>query len=142
MPHWKTLLDSEVLRFVDIEKDYTLQIKKIQKGKVTGDGGKKNGKGLIWFHGAEKPMAAGSGVLSTIENLYGSNYAEWIDKWITIYPDPSVMYGKERKGGVRVRPVIPKQAQQGKPASKANEPIDLNEALLIQQQEAEENRRG
>ena len=106
--HWRALLESDVLRFVDIDRDYTLRIKKVSKGKVTGSGGKSSGKGMIWFDGAEKPMASGPEVLGAIASLYGNSPKAWVGKWITIFPDPTVKYGGKAVGGVRVRAAIPK----------------------------------
>lgn len=117
--HWRALVESDVLRFVDIDRDYTLRIKKVEKGKVTGTGGKSSGKGMIWFDGAEKPMAAGSGVLSTIAGLYGKSPKGWVGKWLTIYPDPTVKYGGAAVGGVRVRPEVPNEKLCVLPAGKA-----------------------
>jgi hypothetical protein len=108
--HWKSLLESDVLRFVDIDRDHTVRIKKVEKGKVTGSGGKSSGKGMLWFDGAAKPMAAGSGVLATIAELYGKAPSKWVGQWITIYPDPTVKYGGAAVGGVRVRSEKPAEA--------------------------------
>ncbi len=119
--HWRALLDSEVLRFVDIDREYTLRIKKVQKGKVVGAGGKSSGKGMIWFDGAEKPMSAGSGVLSTIASLYGNSPKGWVGKWLTVYPDPNVKYGGVAVGGVRVRPTVPEEKLCVLPAPKKEE---------------------
>jgi hypothetical protein len=105
--HWRALIESDVLRFVDIDRDYTLKIKKVEKGKVTGAGGKTSGKGMIWFEGADKPMVAGFTVLSTIADLYGKSPKKWVGQWITIFPDPTVKYGGAAVGGVRVRPAKP-----------------------------------
>ncbi len=108
MTHWRTFLDSEVIRYVDLNgNEYTLQIKKVQKGKVTGSGGKSSSKGMIWFEGKEKPLGAGTTILSTIAALYGNDTRTWIGRWITIYADPNVSFGGQKVGGVRVRPVIP-----------------------------------
>lgn len=110
MSHWRTFLDSEVVRYVDIQDkgDITLRIKKVSKGKVVGAGGKSNGKAMIAFDGAEKPLGAGTAILSTIAQLYGNDTKDWVGKLITIYPDPTVKYGGVAVGGIRVRPVVPK----------------------------------
>lgn len=115
--HWRTFLDSDVIRYVDLQdKEYTLRIKRIEKGKVTGSGGKKSGKAMIWFEGREKPLGAGSTILKTIASLYGNDTRSWISKEVTIYPDPSVTFGGERCGGVRVRPYIPGSNKQSAPS--------------------------
>jgi hypothetical protein len=106
---WRCLLDSDVIRYVDLQgQDFTLQIKKVQKGKVTGKNGKSTGKGMIWFEGREKPLGAGTEILTQISALYGRDTRKWPGKWITIYPEPTVKYGGEAVGGVRVRNVVPR----------------------------------
>ena len=112
--HWRTLLDSDVLRYVDLRGgEYTLTIKAVRKGKVTGANGKSSGKAMIYFDGRgadgqdRKPLAAGAAVLSVIAGLYGPDVRDWIGKAITIYADPTVTYGGAQVGGIRVRPVVP-----------------------------------
>lgn len=110
MSHWRTFLDSEVIRFVDIgEQEFTLEISAVKKGKVTGKGGKANGKAMLFFKGAEKPLGAGTAVLSVIAQLYGNDTKKWVGKRVTLYGDPNVVFGGEKVGGVRVRPVVPKE---------------------------------
>jgi hypothetical protein len=110
--HWRTFLESDVIRYVDLDgKDYDLQIKAVKKGKVVGALGKSTAKAMITFEGKEKPMGAGTTILSQIAKLYGNDTKTWVGQWITIYPDPTVVYGGEKVGGIRVRPTAPKQAQ-------------------------------
>ncbi len=108
--HWKSLTDSPYIRYADLKgRDVSLQIKKIKKGKVVGIGAKTERKVLIWFEGSsDKKLIAVPTIMSQIAALHGVNVESWVGKWITIWPDPSVTYGKERCGGVRVRPVVPK----------------------------------
>ena len=109
MTHWRTFLDSDVIRYVDLNgQDHTVQIKAVKRGKVTGKNGKGTGKAMIYLEGKEKPIGAGAELLQQIQNLYGSDTRTWPGKWITIWPDPTVKYGGEAVGGVRVRPVVPK----------------------------------
>ena len=119
MTHWRTFLDSEVVRYVDImdKGDLTVRIKAVKKGKVAGAGGKQSAKAMLTFEGAEKPLGAGTAVLSVIGQLYGNDTRKWPGKLITIYGDPTVKFGADTVGGVRVRPVAPKEPEQKKEAS-------------------------
>lgn len=111
MSHWRTYLDSDVIRFVDLgEREYTLRIKSVKRGKVTGSGGKSTGKAMITFEGREKPLGCGTAILSQIASLYGNDTTQWVGKLVTIYPDPTVKYGGAAVGGVRVRPIVPKES--------------------------------
>ncbi len=112
--HWRTFLDSDVIRYVDLQdREFTLQIKEVKRGKVTGTGGKSSAKAMIYFEGKgadgndRKPLAAGTAILSQIAALYGNDTRDWPGKAITIYPDPTVKYGGAAVGGVRIRPVVP-----------------------------------
>jgi hypothetical protein len=110
MSHWRTYLDSDVIRFVDLDgKDYDLKIAKVERGKVVGTGGKATGKALLRFEGREKPLGAGTAILSQIAALYGNDTKEWVGKWVTVYPDPTVKYGGAAVGGIRIRPNPPKK---------------------------------
>lgn len=110
MTHWRSFLDSEVIRFADLADrgDITLEITAVKKGKVTGKSAKSSSKAMISFKGAERPLAAGTTILSTIGRLYGNDTRKWVGKLVTLYGDPDVSFGGERVGGVRVRPVVPK----------------------------------
>ena len=107
--HWRTYLDSEVVRFVDIAEkgDITVRIKSVKKGKVTGSGGKSSAKAMLTFEGTDKPLGAGTAILSVIGRLYGNDTTQWPGRLITIYGDPTVKFGPDTVGGVRVRPVVP-----------------------------------
>ncbi len=116
MTHWRTYLDSEVIRYVDLDgKDYDVKIAKVKKGKVKGSGGKESGKCLLYFEGRDKPLGCGAEILTQIAALLGNNTQKWPGVTITIWPDPSVSFGGVRVGGVRVRSKLP---EQGKEASK------------------------
>jgi len=109
MTHWRTFLDSDVIRYVDLQgQDYTVQIKAVKKGRVKGKTGKDTGKAMIYFEGREKPLGAGAEILEQIGRLYSNDTRKWPGKWVTIWPDPTVKYGGEAVGGVRIRPEVPK----------------------------------
>lgn len=117
MTHWRTFLDSDVIRYVDLQdQEFTLQIKSVKKGKVTGKSGQAKGKAMIYFEGKEKPLGAGTAILESIGKLYGNDTRKWPGKWITIYPEHNVMFGSEKVGGVRVRPTVPNVPAQEKSA--------------------------
>ncbi len=111
-PHWRSFIESDVLRFVDIPQgDHDVQIKEVKRGKVVGSGGKAAGKPMIYLVGKDKPIAGNAAICSVIEQLYGKAPRAWANKWITIFGDPTVKYGGAAVGGVRVRPVAPKGKQ-------------------------------
>lgn len=119
MSHWRTLIESDVLRFVDINRDWAVQIVKVGKGKVVGAGGKSNGRAMLYFKDWPKPLACGSTVLSVVAGMHGTDTREWLGRFVTIFPDPTVTYGRDRVGGVRVRPAQPSDEAQKKDAELA-----------------------
>ena len=107
--HWRTFIESDVIRAVDIPPgDHDVQIKEVKRGKVTGTGGKQSGKPMIYFVGKDKPWPACATACSTIEQLHGKAPRKWAGQWITIFVDPTVKFGPHI-GGIRVRPVVPKK---------------------------------
>ncbi len=107
--HWRTFIESDVIRFVDIPPgDHDVQIKEVKRGRVTGNAGKSNGKAMIYLVGKDKPIAAGAAICSVLETLFGKSPRAWAGKHITIYGDPTVKYGGAAVGGIRVRPTAPK----------------------------------
>ncbi len=114
--HWRTFLDSEVIRYVDLQgQDYDVKIAKVKKGKIKGSGGKESGKCLLFFEGRDKPLGCGAEILTQIAALLGNDTRRWPGKTITIFPDPNVSFGGSRVGGVRVRSALPKAADEVTP---------------------------
>ena len=108
MPHWRVMLESDVLRYVDLDgREYVVQIEKVERGKVTGTGGKSNKKPIIHLRGWPKPMTGCAALCGQIASHYGNEVANWAGQWIKIWPDPSVKYGGEKVGGVRCRNTLP-----------------------------------
>ena len=110
--HWRTFLDSDVIRFVDLGgKDHVVQIAEVKRGKVKGTGGKETGKAMIHLVGRSKPMGCGAEMLAQIGAHFGNDTKAWSGKWITIWGDPTVKYGGGPVGGVRCRPKLPTDEQ-------------------------------
>jgi hypothetical protein len=109
--HWKLFIESNVIRTIDLGgKEHLVEIVKIERGKVTGSGGKQSGKAMLWLKGKDKPIACGSTVLRTIAGMYGEDTRSWPGKQIVIYPDMGVRNPSDgTMGGIRVRPVVPKE---------------------------------
>lgn len=62
---------------------------------------------LISFKGKRKAWVCGPVSEKVIAKLAGGTYLlrKWIGLKITLYFDPDVMFGRERVGGIRVRPM-------------------------------------
>lgn len=126
MPHWRTLMDSELLRACDLDgRDVTVTIAKVEGGSVTAPGGKRNKKPLLWFVESKtgKPFVANSTNCKTIEGLYGGDYTAWIGKRVTLYPTTTSNPERQTVDCIRIRPVIPPE-KAPKPADQAEKESD------------------
>jgi hypothetical protein len=67
---------------------------------------RKNGKQLVvilHFGGKAKPLVLNKTNAQVIARIHGNDTSLWANKPIEVYHDPSVMLGRERVGGLRVR---------------------------------------
>ena len=91
--------------FTDGDKTFT--IKKVQRGELVGQGGRKTKKPVIYFDGIDKGFALNATNGKTIAALYGVMVEDWRGKKITLYRSRTTM-GSEEVDCVRVRPQAPK----------------------------------
>jgi hypothetical protein len=61
--------------------------------------GFKTGKGA-----AKKRLVCNKTNVRAIKSHYGREVCDWVGKAVTLYFDPSVKFGRETVGGVRIRP--------------------------------------
>lgn len=109
MPHWKSMMDRDLLFAFDLGgKDVTLTIEKVTGGELTGSGGKKSKKPLCYFVESKtgKPLALNSTNCKTIAGMYGHDTDEWIGKRVTLFPT-TTQFGSEQMDCIRVRPTVP-----------------------------------
>ena len=93
---------SKYLSKDDITSPVVATISDVVMETFTSDDEEKT-KSVMYFVGANKPMVINVANWMTVESLYGDDSDEWIGKTIEIWVDPSVMYGKKRVGGLRLR---------------------------------------
>jgi hypothetical protein len=60
---------------------------------------------LIYFNELDRPLIGNPTNVSMLIELFGDETNDWINKKVTLYHDPNVFFGTERKGGLRVRGV-------------------------------------
>lgn len=107
MADYRLLFDSEYLYAFHLQgKDATVKIAKVAGAELTGEGGRKARKPVVWFEGKDKPLAINKTNGKTIAALYGNETSKWIGQLITIYPTTTQM-GGEQKDCIRVRPAKP-----------------------------------
>lgn len=112
------------------EDSITVVIDKVEMATLKSDRGEEE-KPVLYFQDDAKPMVLNNANWITIEEAYGEDSADWYNKPIEVYDDPSIMFGGKRVGGVRVR--IPKgagAAKGGKPAAASGD-LTFDAALAM-----------
>lgn len=108
--HWKRLQNKDYLGEHDFEsgEEKIVTIASIDTGEVMGDGGLKSTKPIMRFLEDVKPLIVNTTNFKTMQRLFHSKYIEdWLGKQIALYGDPSVKFGREVVGGVRVKKELP-----------------------------------
>lgn len=77
----------------------------------------KTNRYVIRFVGKRKAWLSGPATQQVIASMYGPYLERWVGKKIALYVDPNVTFGRDKTGGIRVRPTIP-----GGPAT--TDPLD------------------
>src|SRR3990167_8592081 len=98
----------------------------------------KANKYLFRFVGKRKAWLSGPVTQATIAAMYGPYLEQWVGKRIALYVDPDVMMGRDKTGGIRVRPMIPRGPVTSEPL---DQPID-EEAAAHREAAADETLGG
>ncbi len=88
----------------------------------------------VSFVGKRKRWLAGTVSHEVLKGMYGPYIEDWVGKRISLYFDPSVMFGKTRTGGIRVRPTPPDEEPTSDPLDR---PIDEIAAERIEEARGE-----
>lgn len=110
MTSWKALAKPDGLYlgeadFKSLDEIKTVTIASHNIEDVQNESGKRK-KGVLRFKGGVKPLVLNVTNSKTIAKLYGRDADGWIGKQISLYFDPDVRFGKEKVGGVRVKPTV------------------------------------
>ena len=108
---WKKLQNKDYLGECDFMpgEEKTVTIESITTSEITGDGGKVSEKPVMKFAEKIKPLIVNTTNFKTLQKLFSSKYIEdWIGKRIILYGDPTVTFGKQLVGGVRIKKELPK----------------------------------
>ena len=110
MPHYKSLLDKPYLGGFSLEpeEELILTIKSYKQEEVKNKGSQAKKCLVLYFKEREKGMIINVSNGETIGGIAKSmNVDKWIGQKITLYFEPSVMFGGKRIGGLRVRSTAP-----------------------------------
>lgn len=104
---YRSMFDRDYIGAWDLGgKDVTVTISDVKAGELTGSGGKKAKKPVIYFEGKEKAMACNKTNGKVIAGMYGTDTRKWVGRKIVIYPTTTT-FGSEQMECIRVRPQIP-----------------------------------
>ena len=107
--HVDLMFPSKYIRGADLMgKDVTVNIASVTVEEVVRGGGKTEKKPHVRFEGKERSLILNRTNAKIVSKLYGKFTDAWVGKRITLYDDPTVRFGPEVTGGIRVRPEAPK----------------------------------
>ncbi len=106
MTSWRKNNDPNYLGEWDIEEksELKLTIKNVKGEELTLPGGFKEKRNVLYFKEDYHPMVVNSTNAKMLEKMTGSKYIEnWSNTQIAVYFDPTIKFGKEVVGGLRIR---------------------------------------
>ena len=110
---------SRFLGVVDVgDKKIRTKILRVRKGEVEDrKTGKLKKKIVVFFESIDKGLILNGVNRETLEIAFGKKPADWLNAIVGIFVDPNVMFGGLKKGGVRLRALLP-PAPAAKPVPK------------------------
>ncbi len=129
---YRGMFDREYLGAWDIAgRDYTLEIARVTAGELTGEGGRKTRKPVVYFKDAKKGLALNKTNARIIAGLYGNDTSAWIGRRVTLFATTTT-FGSDTVECIRVRAEAPA------PRAERNGPRPVDPDLRRQQQDADE----
>mgnify|MGYP007037123732 CR=1 FL=1 len=86
----------------NLQAEITVTIKNYSIENIRTQSGTQK-KGVLHFSEDVKPLIVNKTKLKPLVNKYGFDTDSWIGKKATLYFDPTVRFGKEITGGVRIK---------------------------------------
>ncbi len=110
--HWKKMTNPNYMGDYSIPQgqDLIATISHVAREKVVGVGGKSEMEVVAHFSDGNKPLILNKTNMKTITSIYKTPYIEdWKGRAIQIYYDPTVKFGRDTVGGLRIRNFVPEQ---------------------------------
>ncbi|MBR6243866.1 MAG: hypothetical protein IKQ90_10270 [Ruminococcus sp.] len=123
--HWKKMTNPNYLGDYSLPEggDLVAVIDYVRQEEVTGTGGKKETEIVAHLRG-QRPFILNKTNMKQIQKLYKTPYIEdWAGRAIQIYYDPTVKFGRDTVGGLRIRPFIPQQQSAALVCTDCGKPI-------------------
>jgi hypothetical protein len=78
----------------------TLRIESVRIRKPTGQKGDQPVD--VYLEGRDKPWRPCKSMMRVLVDKWGGNAAKWVGRWLTLYRDPTVKFGGDQVGGIRI----------------------------------------
>jgi len=123
---YRTFYDSDYLYAFNLEgREVVVVIDRVVAGTLTGSGGRKTRKPVVYFRGKEKGLALCKTNAKTIAAMLGNDTSSWPDHAITIYPT-TTQFGSETVECIRIKPTPPIPSRDGKRRADPEQPAPLD----------------
>lgn len=110
MPNGELMNPPSTITGVELEKPQLVTIAQVKKEVLTLPTGEQREKPVVYFKEfGNRPMVCNKVNEDAIVRGLGRKVSDWIGKQIVIYFDPSVKFGNQTPGGIRVRMPKPQQ---------------------------------
>lgn len=85
-------------------REYELTISAVTMDELQLPGrSEKKSKVVLAFEGRKKRLVCNKTNVVAIKSHYGKHVKDWIGKSVTVFYNPSVKFGRETVGGVRIK---------------------------------------
>ena len=85
-------------------REFKLKIRQVTSEELQLPGrSKKEDKIVLSFDGAKKRLVLNKTNSAAIKSHHGKHVSDWLNKFVTVFYNPSVKFGRETVGGVRIR---------------------------------------
>jgi hypothetical protein len=111
MKSYKTYSDRAYLAKEDFPTPEVLTIQEVREERVKAQGKPEKSKVVLYFKGLDRGLINNLTNGQVLHGMSGSDDPErWVGQTVEVFVDPNVMFGGERKGGIRLRPVTNSQS--------------------------------
>lgn len=105
MPNLGNLKKSNFLKKGDVEPPLLITVSGFEEQNVAMEDKPEDMKWVLWFNELDKPLVLNQTNGTIMSHIAKSEeFSDWVGKEVEIYFDPTVMFGGEMKGGIRLRP--------------------------------------
>jgi hypothetical protein len=124
MPLTKDMIQSKYVAKGDFEDEQTCTIRGVKEENLAKADQPDEMRWVLYFRDAPVPkgMVMNVTTIRVLEQAFGGDTDDWVNKKVIVYVDPNVSFGGKVVGGLRLR--IPKQKAAPAPSNAAPQRAD------------------